>query len=29
MMRELGRDVPGPKSGKYPLEHRLFHSAIW
>ena len=28
IMRELGRDVPGPKSGKYPLGNRLYHSAI-
>ena len=28
LMRELGRDVPGPKSGKYPLGNRLYHSAI-
>lgn len=28
MMRELGHDVPGPKSGKYPLGNRLYHSAI-
>lgn len=28
MMRELGRDVAGPKSGKYPLGNRLYHLAI-
>ena len=28
LMRELGRDVPGPKSGKYPLGNRLYHTAI-
>ncbi|MGE0450752.1 MAG: cytochrome b/b6 domain-containing protein [Vicinamibacterales bacterium] len=28
LMRELGRDVPGPKSGKYPLGNRLYHLAI-
>jgi formate dehydrogenase subunit gamma len=28
LLRELGRDVPGPKSGKYPLGNRLYHSAI-
>jgi len=28
IMRELGRDVPGPKSGKYPLGNRLYHLAI-
>lgn len=28
MMRELGQDVPGPKSGKYPLGNRLYHLAI-
>jgi cytochrome b subunit of formate dehydrogenase len=28
LMRELGHDVPGPKSGKYPLGNRLYHSAI-
>src|SRR5712691_7717486 len=27
-MRELGHDVPGPKSGKYPLGNRLYHLAI-
>jgi formate dehydrogenase subunit gamma len=27
MMRELGHDVPGPKSGKYPLGNRLYHLA--
>jgi formate dehydrogenase subunit gamma len=28
MLRELGHDVPGPKSGKYPLGNRLYHMAI-
>ena len=29
IMREMGReDVPGPKSGKYPLGNRLYHVAI-
>jgi cytochrome b subunit of formate dehydrogenase len=29
LMRELGHeDVPGPKSGKYPLGNRLYHTAI-
>jgi cytochrome b subunit of formate dehydrogenase len=28
MLRELGQDVPGPKSGKYPLGNRLYHLAI-
>src|SRR5678815_3458367 len=28
LMRELGHDVPGPKSGKYPLGNRLYHMAI-
>ena len=28
LLRELGRDVPGPKSGKYPLGNRLYHMAI-
>jgi len=28
MMREMGKDVPGPKSGKYPLGNRLYHLAI-
>jgi formate dehydrogenase subunit gamma len=28
IMRELGRDMPGPKAGKYPLGNRLYHSAI-
>ena len=28
MMREFGHDVPGPKSGKYPLGNRLYHLAI-
>ena len=28
LMRELGHDVPGPKSAKYPLGNRLYHSAI-
>jgi cytochrome b subunit of formate dehydrogenase len=28
MLREFGHDVPGPKSGKYPLGNRLYHLAI-
>jgi cytochrome b subunit of formate dehydrogenase len=28
VLRELGREVPGPKSGKYPLGNRLYHLAI-
>jgi cytochrome b subunit of formate dehydrogenase len=28
ILRELGRDVPGPKPGKYPLGNRLYHAAI-
>jgi len=29
ILRELGQeDVPGPKSGKYPLGNRLYHTAI-
>src|SRR3954468_7225941 len=28
MLREMGQDVPGPKSGKYPLGNRLYHLAI-
>ena len=28
MLRELGQEVPGPKSGKYPLGNRLYHTAI-
>lgn len=28
LLREMGRDVPGPKPGKYPLGNRLYHSAI-
>ena len=28
LLRELGHEVPGPKAGKYPLEHRLYHVAI-
>ncbi len=28
LLREFGRDVPGPKSGKYPLGNRLYHLAI-
>ena len=28
LLRELGHDVPGPKSGKYPLGNRLYHMAI-
>jgi formate dehydrogenase subunit gamma len=27
LQREMGRDVPGPKSGKYPLGNRLYHTA--
>jgi cytochrome b subunit of formate dehydrogenase len=27
ILRELGSDLPGPKSGKYPLGNRLYHSA--
>ena len=27
VLRELGHDVPGPKSGKYPLGNRLYHLA--
>jgi formate dehydrogenase subunit gamma len=27
LMRELGYEVPGPKSGKYPLGNRLYHLA--
>ena len=27
LMREFGHDVPGPKSGKYPLGNRLYHLA--
>ena len=27
MLREFGHDVPGPKSGKYPLGNRLYHLA--
>jgi cytochrome b subunit of formate dehydrogenase len=28
LLRELGHDVPGPKSGKYPLGNRLYHTVI-
>jgi len=28
ILRELGHDVPGPKSGKYPLGNRLYHTVI-
>jgi cytochrome b subunit of formate dehydrogenase len=28
LMRELGREVDGPKPGKYPLGNRLYHLAI-
>jgi formate dehydrogenase subunit gamma len=28
LLRELGHEVPGPKSGKYPLGNRLYHMAI-
>jgi len=28
LLREMGHDVPGPKSGKYPLGNRLYHLAI-
>src|SRR5712691_3433378 len=28
LLRELGHEVPGPKSGKYPLGNRLYHLAI-
>ena len=28
LMRELGHEVAGPKSGKYPLGNRLYHLAI-
>ena len=28
MLRELGHEVEGPKSGKYPLGNRLYHLAI-
>jgi formate dehydrogenase subunit gamma len=28
LLRELGQEVPGPKSGKYPLGNRLYHLAI-
>src|SRR4026209_420726 len=27
LLREFGHDVPGPKSGKYPLGNRLYHLA--
>ncbi len=29
ILRELGHDVPGPKSGKYPLGNRLYHLAAF
>src|SRR5579862_5171497 len=28
LLREFGRDIPGPKDGKYPLGIRLYHTAI-
>jgi formate dehydrogenase subunit gamma len=28
ILREMGRDVSGPKPGKYPLGNRLYHLAI-
>ena len=28
ILREMGREVPGPKPGKYPLGNRLYHLAI-
>src|SRR6187549_3370781 len=28
LLREFGHEVPGPKSGKYPLGNRLYHMAI-
>jgi formate dehydrogenase subunit gamma len=28
LMRDLGDDASGPKSGKYPLGNRLYHTAI-
>jgi cytochrome b subunit of formate dehydrogenase len=28
ILRELGHEVPGPKSGKYPLGNKLYHLAI-
>ncbi len=28
MLREVGIDAPGPKSGKYPLGNRLYHLAV-
>jgi cytochrome b subunit of formate dehydrogenase len=28
LLREFGRDIPGPKDGKYPLGNRLYHTAI-
>lgn len=28
ILRELGRDVPGPKPGKYPLGNRLYHTVV-
>ena len=29
LLRELGHEVEGPKPGKYPLGHRLYHFAIF
>jgi formate dehydrogenase subunit gamma len=28
LLRELGQDLPGRKSGKYPLGNRLYHTAL-
>ena len=28
MMREFGKDAPGPKPGKYPLGNRLYHLVV-
>lgn len=28
ILREMGRDIPGPKPGKYPLGNRLYHTAV-
>ncbi len=28
MMREIGREIGGPKPGKYPLGNRLYHLAV-
>lgn len=28
ILREMGRDVPGPKPGKYPLGNRLYHTVV-